>query len=485
MGCFSGGRDAALSIFVVALVFLGGVVYAAFMVQGAGRGVCVRFVDELDRPLSGVDVYVQVWAVDPNAVPSTVDVYCGRLMGSELFISAGSSAFRRVLEGWNGLYPKDSEYETFLGVFIWVIAGDRVLSYPLVVVSYNPLLASKSIVYRSIMMNVYSMSPEGLMPEWVREAEAMETMEPAASPPTYMYIRDNQLSWESGTYVEVPILIVHNDYAYSGVIGASIGILTSFKVGCRLSAGYGVNIRSKLLNAEIPSPIKFMISNPVRSGYYSFSENLIVPPGVKRYVWISAKVAHIHYREAFAYPDTEEVIYYTGNEMMLDYVYDFQVSGNTINGDVKDGSPPCESLIFGGTVEENLVVSGTVLSDGDLDVDESIQFSQILNCYDVYDVDSEIGLPIGAIIALLSNALGFTGSVATVITAVLSGIAPSISNIDSANAFILGNLRNWGREGTTGYDTYEIIYCRVSKYQYQAPNNQYFKVPVGIYFRCA
>ncbi|MBS7634035.1 hypothetical protein KEJ34_00810 [Candidatus Bathyarchaeota archaeon] len=102
------GGGAALSIFVVALIFSGSVVYAAFMVQGAGRGVYVRFFDELDRPLSGVDVYVQVWAVDPNAVPSTVDVYCGRLMGSELFISAGSSAFRRVLEGWNRLYINSS-----------------------------------------------------------------------------------------------------------------------------------------------------------------------------------------------------------------------------------------------------------------------------------------------------------------------------------------------------------------------------------------
>lgn len=484
---FSSSGRCFLAVIVLAiLIFSSGFLYAVLMVRSANRGVYVRFVDELDRPLSGIDVYVQVWAVNPNTVPSTVDIYCGRLVGSELFISAESSSFRRILESWNGLHPKDNKYETFLGIFIWIDMGGLVLSYPLVVVNYNPLLSSKSIVYRSVMVNVYSMSSEGLMPEWVREAEAIGTVEPAASPPTYMYLRDNQFSWESGTYVEVPVLIVHNSYSYSGIIGASINILTSFKVGCRLSVGYGVNIRSKLLDAEMPLPIKFTMSNAVKSGYYSFSENLVVPPGVKRYVWIGAKVAHIHYREAFAYPDTGEVICYTGNEMVLDYIYDFQISGNIINGGVKDGSPPCESLIFNGTFEENLVISSNVLSDGDLDVDESVQFSDIFNCYDVYDVDSEIGLPIGAIIALLSNALGFgTGQIATVITALLSGIAPSLSNINSATAFIGGNLRNWGQEGTTGYDTYEIIYCRVSKYQYQAPNNQHFKVPVGIYFRSA
>lgn len=482
-GALLGWRDVFV-VFLVVLVFSGGVLFSV-AAYGGVRGVYVRFFDELGRSLSGIDVYVQVWAVDPEAVPSTVDIYCGRLMGSGIFISAGNSAFRRVLESWNRLYPEDSKYETYLGIFIWIIMGNRVLSYPLAVVNYNPLLASKSVIYRSIIVNVYSATLKGLTPEWVREAEVREVAEPAASPPTYMYIRDDQLSWESGNYIEVPILIVHNDYAYSGVIGSYIDVKIDFEIGSRITVGYGVNIRSKLLNATMPTPIKFTIGSPSIKGHYYFGKDLMVPPNTKRYVWINAKVAHIHYREAFAYPDTGEVIYYTGNEMVLEYLYQFQLNGNMIVGGMGDGSPPCENLIFNGTVEENLIISGTTLSDGDLDVNEFIHFSQIFPCYDIYNVDSEIGMPIGALVALSSSAFGFTGPVATVVTSFLSGIAASLSYVQSIEAYLGGTITNYGQEDGLGYDVCEIMHCRRSKYLYQAPNNQYFRVPLGIYFRLA
>jgi len=477
-------RQGFLPIVIVALIFLSSIFYSV-AAQGSARGIYVRFFDELGRSLSGIDVYVQVWVIDPNAVPSAVNVYYGKLIGSELFISAENSVFRRVLESWNGLYPKDIKYETCLGIFLWIIMDGQILSYPLIAVNYNPLLASKSVIYREIAVNVYSATPKGIMPEWIREAETMKIVEPAAAPPAYMYIRDNQLSWESGNYIKVPILIVHNDYAYSGVIGSYIDIKIDFEVGSRITIGYGVNIRSKLLNAEMPTPIKFTIGSPSIKGRYYFGKDLIVPPNAKRYVWINAKVAHIHYREAFAYPDTGEVIYYTGNEMVLEYLYQFQINGNIIVGGMEDGSPSCENLVFNGTVEENLIISGTALSDGDLDVNEFIHFSQIFPCYDIYNVDSEIGMPIGALVALLSSAFGFTGPVATAITSFLSGIAASLSYVQSIEARVSGTITNYGQEGNLGYDVYEIIYCRRSKYLYQAPNNQYFKVPISIYFRCA
>lgn len=171
--------------------------------------------------------------------------------------------------------------------------------------------------------------------------------------------------------------------------------------------------------------------------------------------------------------------------MILEYVSDFQLNGNNIVGGWGEGSLPYENIIFNGTLEENLVINGTALSDGDLDVNETVWFWQIFQCYDKYSIDSEVGLPIGAIVALLSNAFGFgTGQVAAAIISLLSGITVSLSYVDSVSVRISGDLTNLGREDATGYNVPEVIYVRVSKYQYQAPNGQYFKVPVGIYFRC-
>lgn len=474
-----------LPIIMAAIIFSCSILIAVAGQIGDVKGIYIRFFDEMSRILSGVNAFVQVWAVDPESIPSTVNVYYGRLVGGELLIGLDNRDFRRVLDSWNRLYPKDHNYETFMGVFIWVIMDSRVLTYPLIIVNYNPLSASKSLIRKDIKINVYSLIPEGVMPEWTREVSEAETVTPSSGGyPLYMWIRDNQLSWESQDYVQVPILIVHNDKTYSGVLSSYIDIKTEYKIGSRITIGYGLNIREKLLNAISPT-IKFTINLPSRKGNYNFGKSLSIPPNMKRYIWIGAKVAHVHYREAYAYPDTGQVIYYTGNEMILEYISDFQLNGNNIVGGWGEGSPPYENIIFNGTLEENLIINGTALSDGDLDVNETVWFWQIFQCYDVYNVDSEVGLPIGAIIALMSDALGFgTGSVATVIISLLSGIGVSLSYVSSVSARIGGDLTNWGQEDALGYNVPETVYIRVSKYQYQAPNGQYFKVPIGIYFRC-
>ncbi|MHA1628034.1 MAG: hypothetical protein ACTSW6_03080, partial [Candidatus Baldrarchaeia archaeon] len=131
---------------------------------------------------------------------------------------------------------------------------------------------------------------------------------------------------------------------------------------------------------------------------------------------------------------------------------------------------------YDGTTEESPYISGTDLSDGKLDVGEWVTLGQIFNYYDVYENDFEIGIPVGSLAAQFAGLPSF-------IEPVVKGLCISLSWGETATRYVNGVLQNYGREGSVGYDIWEQIYVRVSKYQYTYGNYE-FKVPAGIYFRC-
>jgi len=473
---FIDGR-AILSV-VMALVIFAGSLLVVVLSQSV-QGVYLGFFDELGSPLSGVNFLVQVWAVDPESVPSTVDVYRGWVYGNGLFISADNPAFKKVLEAWIRLHPGDYNYETFLGVFAWAIVDGKVLTYPLIIVNYNPLMALRGIIRRDITLNIRSYTDDGVKPKWISE---IKSINPANGYGRF-WMRDENLSWETGNYIQVPILIVHNNGSISGVLSASINIDIQYRFGCRSTIGYGVEIRKKFFNGTVNIPLELRIDSITIIGPYTFSASALILPNEKRYIWIGAKVAHIHWREyEYRPPPEEPPTVPTGNEMLQSYVYAFQANGVYIAGGVGEGAPPYEDIIFVGTNKTQLVIPDTVLSDGDLDVGENIMLQQIINWSDIYNVDLEVPIPVGAIAAaaLSVKIPGIAGP----IISTLSGIGVTIGYVDVGNARVTGNLLNEGKRGNNGYNVPEIVYYRISKYLYKAGPGRFFRVPVGIYFIC-
>ncbi|MEM2342116.1 MAG: hypothetical protein QXX94_06225 [Candidatus Bathyarchaeia archaeon] len=113
-----------------------------------------------------------------------------------------------------------------------------------------------------------------------------------------------------------------------------------------------------------------------------------------------------------------------------------------------------------------------------LDVSEVIQFNEIFNWYDNYNVDFEVGVPVGA------TASAALGNLPAIALQIICGICVSISYINSAEPFIGDHLENRGRRPVGGYDVPETIYVRVSKLNYTTLTGYIFKVPMGIYFTC-
>lgn len=457
-----------LYLSVILFVLIYGVLYVVAS-QGYSGDVLILLIDEAGSPLSpmsGLEVWAQVWAIDPGTVPPIVEVYRGVVSDGKIFVSARDESFRRVLDGWARVHPGDERYETFLEVFVWVRHGEIVRTYPPIIINYNPLKAMISTLYRGAMLNVHLEVDEGIKPVWVWQVTQLSGGYP-------IWIPDYNLSWFSGDYIETPILVVHNDYNANGQsdkIHAYIGIMEAFATEFKISIGFDLNLAEKILSGIIPD-IKIQILGAAFSTYRRFENSTSILPGGKCYFFINAKAAHVHARE---YISSGGQMYPTGRERADDYIYDVQVSGNKFVGGVKSGASPYEDQTFSGSDEEWLIISGTKLDDGYLSPDEAIYFSQIIEYYDVYQQDVEIGIPVGSMAAKLGN-------FPTPVKNFLSRIAVSLSYAKTAGITISGELYNTGLSNVP-----EKVYCRVSKYRYITSTCYYeFKVPVGVHFRFA
>jgi hypothetical protein len=445
-----------VALLLIATLLSSFTLYIIFQELVVVRGVFILLTDSYGFTLSDADIRIQVEALPlDKQFPTTI--YKGRVNGTSIFIDY--DLIRDVVEGWIKTYPNDENYETSLFISLWIIRDGEVYSFPLQTVTYNPLKASREVVVKTLKLDFKSnlcIPREDLKNIGILQ-ECVIVWDPVP-----------ELSWETSNYIEVPILIVNNQYSYSGIINTAIGGYAKYKV----TLVFCDNLKAKLYQGVIPD-VNPLISGVSRSGYYSFSNLQLIYPNQVYHFYIKARIGHAHYMEAIycgGYP------YYTGKEKTEDYVKDIQVSGSDIVGGVKQGFPAYMSKILDGSLEEKCIIPGTVLSDGDLDVDEYIQFSEVFDWYDTYNQDFEIEIPIGIPVgAVLSYYFGIGGAVGSFLNR-LAVIIPL--------GYIAGVLENLGQEFNLGYDVYEDIYILISKYRYAAPQG-IFKVPMGIYFKCS
>jgi hypothetical protein len=448
-----------IAILLIAIIALATTLYVLGVNSNSRRGILIFLTDNYGV-LSNADIRVQIEALPLDKQFTTI-VYRGRVNGTSIFIDY--DLIKDVAESWIKTYPSDEGYETSLFISLWIVRDGDVYSFPLQTVTYNPLKASRGVVLKTLNLDFKSnlcIPREDLKNIGIMQ-ECVIVWDPVP-----------ELSWETSSYIEVPILIVNNQYSISGVINTGITIITGQISEYKVTLVLCDNLKAKLYQGEIPN-VNPLISGVSRSGYYSFFNIQLIYPNQVYHYYIKARIGHAHYREAIycgGYP------YYTGKEKTEDYVKDIQVSGSDIVGGVKQGFPAYMSKILDGSEEENCIIPGTVLSDGDLDVDELIKLSNIFDWYDTYDQDFEIGIPVGAV---LSGLFGIGGAVGSF----MNRLAVTFSSGHSASIFVEGGLKNLGQESGSGSDVSEIIYIWISKYRYAAPQGV-FKVPVGVYFRC-
>ncbi|MEZ0394159.1 MAG: hypothetical protein ABWK00_03835 [Desulfurococcaceae archaeon] len=302
-------------------------------------------------------------------------------------------------------------------------------------------------------------------------------------PSDYFTYSNNKL------YVKVPVLIVYNQYYYSGVIDSSINIGVGARTEVRLTFAAG-EIISKLHNAEFPS-VNFELKDASWGGYYYFYKSLYVPPGEAQWVYVWGRPRY----ELWEVWVCRDVCVYAKDEAIA-VVEDLLVSGSTILGGKSSGlpHPAIMDLFFGGTNETLLQIPGTLASDGDLDAGEFIAFEQIFKYYDTCGSDFEVGIPVGSLVALaICSALGIpTGGTACAV-AMAFGAAFQLSLGVEGSAMVTGGLENLGEHLGRGYNVSEVVYIKLSKYNYQVPPPWWcfwcspcvYRVPAGIYFRCA
>ncbi|MEZ0290877.1 MAG: hypothetical protein ABWJ42_07310, partial [Sulfolobales archaeon] len=304
-------------------------------------------------------------------------------------------------------------------------------------------------------------------------------------PSDYFTYSNNKL------YVKIPVLVVYNQLSYSGVIGPgiNIGAMGARTAEVRLTFATG-EIISKLRNAEFPS-VNFELKDASWGGYYYFGNILYVPPDEARWVYIWGRPRYELWDVWVCYRD--DGCYHVRDEVIA-VVEDVLVSGSTILGGESSGlpHPAIMDLFFRGTNETLLQVPGTLTSDGDLDVGEYIAFGQIFEYYDTCGSDIiskfKVGIPVGSLVALaVCSALGIPtgGKACAVAMAFVAAFQLSLG-------VVTGGLENLGEDLGRGYNVHEVVYIRLSSYNYQVPppwrcfwcSPCVYKVPAGIYFRC-
>lgn len=440
------------------------------------------------------EVYLQVHLIAPpiKGMPPSIEVFRGKVQKS-LTIGLNNKKFKKVVEEWVKLEEKrrgTAEYlEVGLKVDIWIIKSGKVIGRFTKYYKYNPykILKGEQITIDIIIPNQIGSQKEGAQPYEL------------PNPIDYIWIREWYLGPENassyleliyygqyGPEIKVPVLIINNELQNSGVVGGSISLAMEKKTEFRVSIGYGFEIEKKVKEGDISGGLsgKIYQAGTSWSNQVSFYENTgYIYPNTAGYIYIVARPISEFWREYEC--DIVGNCVLTGNEKIEHYIQDVWIIGNTIQGGYEEGLPPQEVMdwILNDTLtyEQKIQISGTPTSDGDLDVDETIAFTQIFDWLDTCNADFEVGIPIGS---LLAAAATFTGH--PYLAAVLSGISTTLSYGESYTIFVMGGLKNFGAEAGGGIDIYEELYLRMSQFQYKHQvwfTTCYYNVPVAIYIR--
>jgi hypothetical protein len=308
------------------------------------------------------------------------------------------------------------------------------------------------------------------------------------------YLPSNYFKNVNGVlYVKTPVMIIYNQYPFSGyVMGSIIIAKQDAKVELRLGFNTAAPIESKVRNGEIPSLTLNVGGTTFGGQTYYFGEIIGVPPEEVGWIFIWGRPILDYYRVWHCYQGGEFCYY---GEEMRTYISSVYIVGNTIQGGWEGGWPHSYIMnsFFNGTNLTQLFIPDTPLSDEDLDVNESITIEQITQYCDSCGGGFEIGVPVGSMGAIaLCSAFGYglATSACIALTAVTGAFQVSLG-FEGASIRISGVLENKGRYNGIGYNIYENVTMAISRYQYYEPppwwcpwcSGCYYNVPAGIYFR--
>jgi len=300
--------------------------------------------------------------------------------------------------------------------------------------------------------------------------------------------------------MKTPIMMIYNQYYYSGTIETSMFILAENRSSVYLTWSLGAPTEGLIDN-------KIYLAGRTISDNFCFTEGFSVPPESKRWVWIHARPIFAEYETYYAIDQMEVNMFLSGiwdtyylngcsvgsccrgirngvcwfyranNTITATITY---ISYNVVNnkkyivGGREYGEPPKQivDMMFSGTEEQRI---NRTLYPGD-----TLWFGEIFNTYDA--IDFEIGVPVGAMAAALLKALNLIPNPYSFVLSFIAGFSVDIAH--EGRVRIDGKLRNAGDDPAIPNDsnTPEAVYIRVSKYEY-VKNGYRFKVPIGIYFR--
>ncbi|WP_461864259.1 hypothetical protein [Thermococcus sp.] len=455
-----------------------GVLFVAFLLSGTTGiylanalqlpAIQIALVDEKGRPLTeiskNVEVQVQVDALLPTKkVYETV--FYGTLKkpnalkfwdpGNTVKIPLSNEKLQSVLDEWKRAYPKG--IGSSLMISVWVLDHENGKLYRgFAVVNYNTAEVSRGIK-KTVKINIHKLPSSPL-----KASTKSSDVTPLGSNRQFYYWKtDWSLSWRPDNYIEVPILIVDNEYSDSGVVTASINIVTEYYTRFGLTVAYGYEISEKSTpSLDIYGNDFYTIDNK-----FYFYKDLLLAPNEKGYIYINAIPYHLHQKEYYCTGSLNNCVP-TGEERIQEGINDIETTGeNDIVGGSRNGLPDPEIM--------NRIYSGTDMKYATaLGVGDSKSLAQLVSdASGSCSADFGIGIPIGALAVALSGGA---------VPPWAAGLSAGIYYTSSSSLNIYGGIANHGEWNNIGQDVSEYIYLGTSTYTYHVGTCD-TQVPVGIY----
>ncbi|WP_440059719.1 hypothetical protein ACSU1N_00750 [Thermogladius sp. 4427co] len=300
---------------------------------------------------------------------------------------------------------------------------------------------------------------------------------------------DYFMSVNSTLYMKTPILVAWNPYTYSGEVNAYIVIgVQNAKAEVRLAFASG-EILSKIRNASLPS-VNLQLGSATWGGeWYRFTAPIYLLPNEAGWIYIWARPLQRYWQVYVCLYN--ECVY--DHDEVESFITDILVSGREIKGGSMNGLPHqiIMNNFYNSTNSTRLIVPGTSLADGKLDVNESFALGNMFQYYDTCGSGFEVGTSMAPIAAAVCAMLGLPTGGAACAAAVAFASAFQVSlDLEGGSIYVDGGFANCGNHTGRGYNVPEYVYTRVSIYQYETPPPWWcptcspckYTVPAGLYF---
>jgi len=463
--------------------------------------ITVNVIDEKGNSIKeGINVYAQLWILPAPGYNKSIELFRGRLEENHLKIPLRNRVLQNISRKWIQVMKiRGEDYKhssSALQIALWVInsTSHKIVKRAIHFIPYKPIdiilgRGSRRELVIKITQKDKDLAvrePGNIVPmdgnvcEWVPVWELQWSVSPDTNPDIF---GDDIVVRNGINYLKTPILYVYNDYSISGFLTGSITIYLTetmwYGIEFKPSLGIGYEIENKINSGDPSGGLdgKIMFGGYTVRKYGRMTATFSLAPGDNIYVWILTRPVVEFYKEKMmyccgAYCSDE---YYTGYELIQMEINDVYIEDDRIEHGVSESELPSwyKEYFLNGTQEQVLEIPGTDLEDGWLGVGEDIEFPDIFDYMDQYDVDMEICIS-GALLASLVPAK---------FKFLTENLAVSLSWGESAELFIFGELLNYGEKHGIGYDVAEKIYIRIAQLRYTTDSGYTFDVPMGIYFR--